>query len=131
MRDGCQAEVQLPGEPSSVPAARRFVRGVLTDWGQGLLVDDAVLVLSELVTNAVLHGQGEVTARVSVAGDGSVQVEVLDHSARLPRMRGYGEESATGRGLRMVADLSDDWGVEPSVDGKRVWARLRSGQGAA
>lgn len=129
--DERQAEVHLPGEAASVPAARHFVRGALTGWGQEARLDDAVLVLSELITNAVLHAHGDVVARVSVAADGSVQLEVLDSSGRLPRVRGYGDESTTGRGLRMVADLSEDWGVEPSDGGKRVWARLLPGSGAA
>lgn len=122
-----QAEVRLPGEPTSVPTARRFVREVLRGWSQEDVMDDAMLVVSELITNAVLHTQGEVTVGLRVLPDGSVQVEVLDTSVRLPRLRGYGTESTTGRGLRMIADVARSWGVEKRPGGKRVWATLQSG----
>lgn len=127
VRDERQAEVLLPGQPASVPAARRFVRQALTSWGEDAVLDDAMLVVSELITNAVLHAQGEVTVRVTLSREGSVQVDVVDGSARLPRARGYGGESTTGRGLRMVADIAQAWGVEPGPAGKRVWARLAPG----
>ena len=123
--------MQLPAEPASVPAARRFVRGALNDWGLDAVLDDAVLVMSELITNAVLHAQGQLTVRLRTASGGSVRLEVQDGSTRLPRLRGYGNDATTGRGLRMVADLSAEWGVEPMSVGKRVWARIRPAQGAA
>lgn len=116
----------LPGVPASVPTARRFVRDALQTWGLTEVLDSAMLIVSELATNAVLHAGGEVTVWVSSPGDGTVRLEVIDDSARVPQLRGYGDEATTGRGLRMVASLATDWGVEPQALGKTVWALLDS-----
>lgn len=85
----------------------------------------AELVLSEIVTNAVLHGECDVTTvEVTLAQD-RLEVSVTDRGAELPvqesteRPAGHG-----GLGLQLVADLCDGWGVLAHEDGKRVWARL-------
>lgn len=110
----------LPAETSSVPTARRFVRTALE--GQGLLAayDAAEMLVSEVVTNAVLHARTEFTVEVLRTGD-MVRVSVMDLSSAIPRQRRYGTGSTTGRGLRLVATLAVAWGVDRTAAGKTVW----------
>lgn len=116
------SELRLPPTTDSVPLARRFVRQQLTN--SGCDVDTVVLLLSELVTNAVLHARSEIV--VSLKGtDDTVRVEVADASPTPPRLHRFHVESATGRGLRLLDRLSMSWGVERTrLDdraGKVVW----------
>lgn len=118
------AEVTLPASASSVPTARHFVESILSAWGRQDLAWHATLVISELAANAALHASGAAFCiRVSADADG-VRLEVDDRSMRLPQRRSYSSEATTGRGLRLVAELSQAWGVIPSADGKTVWALL-------
>lgn len=109
--------------PSSVAAARRFVRDMLPMTGPA--VDDIELITSELVTNAVQHG-GAGGIGVRVAGDETVlRVEVTDSgSGRLPRP-GVSGDGERGRGLLHVEALSDRWGVRENAAGVTVWAEIR------
>ena len=118
------AELLLPGVTSSVPAARRFVRQTLTAWGLEAVVDAAMLVVSELATNAVLHARSDFTVRLGRDEDGTLRLEVADRSARQPQSRSYGVGSTTGRGLSIVDDLVRDWGVLATPEGKRIWVQL-------
>jgi anti-sigma regulatory factor (Ser/Thr protein kinase) len=121
-----KAEVILPSAVSSVPTARHFVESILTGWGRTDLAWTATLLVSELAANAALHARGEqFTVRIQLEGDG-VRLEVSDSSLRPPRQRSYAEDATTGRGLRLVADLSDAWGVTPSTSGKTVWVTLHA-----
>ena len=115
----------LAAQPASVAVARRFVRRVLGSSPLSALVDDAALVVTELVSNAVLHAGGPITLAASVAADGSaLRLEVGDSSPVPPVLRDYGSVASTGRGLTLVARLARGWGVEPVDAGKRVWAEL-------
>lgn len=116
------AEVTLPGATSSVPEARRFVRSTLRSWELDGAVEPAALIVSELATNAVLHARSALTVRLRVDAGGSLHLEVLDGSARLPDQRRHSSEATTGRGLSIVAELASSWGVEQLTDGKSVWA---------
>jgi anti-sigma regulatory factor (Ser/Thr protein kinase) len=110
--------------------ARRILDGALAEWGLGHLADAADLVMSELVTNAVVHGLGPASLDVYVdrAADGGLLfIEVQDAGGVLPQRRDVGEDSVDGRGLLIVAALAEDWGVEPVGHGKRVWASLSIG----
>jgi anti-sigma regulatory factor (Ser/Thr protein kinase) len=115
-------ELRLPPTTDSVRLARRFVRERLND--SGCDVDTAVLLASEVVTNAVLHGRSDVRVAVEDLGD-TARIEGSDDSARSPRMNRFHVESATGRGLRLVEQLAVRWGVAPAAagdgDGKVVW----------
>jgi anti-sigma regulatory factor (Ser/Thr protein kinase) len=91
--------------------------------GREDLIDDAQLVLTELVTNALLHGGG-CTGVYAIAGKAGVRLEVADGSRVPPLFAHPTAESMTGRGLRLVARLSDAWGVEPIDGGKIVWAEV-------
>lgn len=121
------ASTSLPPEPESARACRRFLVATLDDWGADRFADDAVLLLSELVTNAVLHAGTEIEVHVHLAGD-VLRVEVRDDNRRMPRVRHFSMLSGTGRGLALVASTASDWDAEPVADGgKKVWFELRSG----
>jgi len=86
-------------------------------------MDVSELLVSELVTNAVVHAHGPVELRVWAVPD-LVRVEVRDGSRSAPRIRDYGPESTTGRGVRMLDNLASSWGVELGSSGKIVWFEL-------
>lgn len=120
-----KAEVTLPAAVSSVPTARHFIESILSGWGLRDLGWTATLLISELAANAALHARGEsFTIRISTQEDG-VRLEVQDSSRRLPQQRSYSYDATTGRGLRLVGELADEWGVTPFAGGKTVWAVLR------
>jgi anti-sigma regulatory factor (Ser/Thr protein kinase) len=119
------AQVTLPANVSSVPTARHFVESILTGWGLKDLGWVATLIVSELAANAALHARGEpFSVYVSTEAD-SVRLEIQDSSLRLPQQRSYGRDATTGRGLKLVNELAQDWGVETGDSGKTVWALLR------
>ncbi|WP_269801387.1 ATP-binding protein [Streptomyces odonnellii] len=116
--------------PSCVGLARAELRKVLADWGLAELEDSALLVLSELVTNAARHARvchdWEIETRY-VPTPGTVRIEVHDASPRRPEPRPADPDAIDGRGLILVAALADDWGVTERDDGapgKVVWAEL-------
>jgi anti-sigma regulatory factor (Ser/Thr protein kinase) len=88
------------------------------------IIDDIELVVSELVTNAVLHARS--ATRLTIEGDDDrVRITVADDDPAPPRLRDYGTDAVTGRGVYIVDRLVDDWGVEPLGDtGKRVWCEV-------
>jgi anti-sigma regulatory factor (Ser/Thr protein kinase) len=110
----------FPAQAASVPTARRFVRTTLAAQGLAAAWDAAELLVSEVVTNAVLHARTEFVVQVLRDGD-LVRVSVHDRSPVIPMPRAYGTDSTTGRGMRLVATLAVAWGVERDVDGKAVW----------
>ena len=87
------------------------------------LVDDAVLCVSELVTNAVEAGCTSVTLRVD-ADDESVRVSLVDDAPGRPEPRASGPQDLRGRGLKIIGALSRAWGVDPVGSGKEVWVEL-------
>ncbi|MFH8407144.1 PAS domain S-box protein [Streptomyces sp. NPDC018019] len=117
------AAVELAGEPSSVPEGRHFLLRILKSWGLAALADTALLLASELVTNAVRHARGPLTLRVwySVRELG---VEVSDGSTPRPRARLADNAEENGRGLMLVEALADAWGTRPGTVGKTVWFTL-------
>lgn len=106
-----------------VSRVRAFVADEVRRLGREDLVDDAVLVASELTTNAILHAGGLVSVRIGTAGD-SVRIEVHDGTRVPPVLGRNSPEAMTGRGLRLVASLSKQWAAEPTPAGKAVWAEL-------
>ena len=102
--------------------ARDFVQETMRTWGVSAeLVDDVVLLVSELVTNAVIHGRPPVEVRLRRSLD-SVVLEVHDGATTLPRKQRPAPEDEHGRGLLLVALLADRWGTSPTPHGKSVWA---------
>ena len=111
--------------PESVGRARRFAIRTLASWGAQWLEDDVRVVASELATNALLHARTEFTLGLALDGD-RLRLTLADGSAVQPRMRRFDSaESTTGRGLRMVAELAQAWGVEKDGVGKAVWCEFR------
>lgn len=106
-----------------VSRVREFVADELKKLGRGELIDDALLVASELAANAMLHAGGIAAVGVADQGD-DVRIEVHDRTRVPPVIARHSVEAMTGRGLRLVASISTDWGAEPTDDGKVVWARL-------
>lgn len=112
---------RFANRPDSVRASRRFVRQCLVDASAG--VSDAVeLMTSELTTNCIRHAAAAFTLSIEVTSR-EVRVEVADAGSGLPSVRTPGPMDPSGRGLRIVETLSDDWGVRPATAerGKAVW----------
>ncbi|HVV77718.1 MAG TPA: SpoIIE family protein phosphatase [Mycobacteriales bacterium] len=116
------SELTLGGEPDAVPKARRFTAESLEAEPEHL-VEDAEQVVSELVTNAILHGLEPVTLRI-LRGEHALRLEVEDRGRALPVLARPSMDAMTGRGLSLVAALASGWGVEESAAGKVVWAEL-------
>jgi GAF domain-containing protein/anti-sigma regulatory factor (Ser/Thr protein kinase) len=117
--------LQLGDEPDAVPRARRFAVTALSGLFPDELVDDVALIISELVTNAFLHGEPPVVVRISAHAH-LVHIEVADESRSAP-MRGRPDSNAmTGRGMGLIEALSSRWGVAPEANGKKVWCELEA-----
>ncbi|GAA2215793.1 hypothetical protein GCM10009850_112610 [Nonomuraea monospora] len=119
-RDGGEACWDLPAVPETVGAARRLVREALTAWGLSALADDLTVVVSEVVTNAVMHARSPMTLSLHRQGR-SVRGEVTDHSPAWPAPLPAGPDEEHGRGLAIVAACTERWGVDPTPGGKTVW----------
>jgi len=115
------ASLDLPPDHTAAARARHFVAATLRGWGCHDAVADAELLVSELVTNAVLHARSEATVTVDRNGSGLLRVAVCDASPAAPRLRDYGPESVTGRGMLLVDRIARRWGVDVSSSGKCVW----------
>jgi anti-sigma regulatory factor (Ser/Thr protein kinase) len=118
--------LRLAPLPSQVPAARAFVTQTLRSWGLTDAVGAATLVVSELVTNSVLHAFTVLDVAVS-ATEGRVRVAVHDHADGAPRAPEEPrlETHAGGRGLHLVRAVTRGWGVlSAKYGGKTVWAVL-------
>jgi anti-sigma regulatory factor (Ser/Thr protein kinase) len=119
------ASDSFPPSPESVGHARQFTRRTLVSWGADDLEDDVRTVTSELATNALLHARTPFTLTLTLDGD-RLRLTMADGSATQPRMRRFDSaEATTGRGLRMVAQLTSSWGVEKDGTGKAVWCEFR------
>lgn len=115
---------EFPAQPASAGEARRFVLTALAESGVAGLSDTAMLLVSELVSNAVLHAGTPIQVVIRI-DKGGMRLEVHDGSAQLPVRKNYSNLSGTGRGLRMVERMATAWGVEPEPDGgKVVWCRI-------
>ncbi len=118
------ARTALDLDPTAASAARRAVRQRLAAWALDDLIEDAQLIVSELVTNALRHGRGPLELRLRTDGR-RLHVEVRDGAGDfLPQPRHAPDQAVDGRGLRLVAAMADDWGWERSAEGKSVWAEL-------
>ncbi|MGH3343642.1 MAG: ATP-binding protein [Carbonactinosporaceae bacterium] len=118
-----ECAVGLAPGPGEVSRARRLTCWQLEAWGLAHLTDRAALLVSELVTNAVVHGGGPTLLRLSF--DGTLRVEVTDRSPAPPRLRRTGPDELGGRGLQLVDGLAECWSWQPRGRGKLVWCELR------
>lgn len=114
-------ELRLAERNTSAALARQFTRATLAGWRCVVSHDDAVLVVSELVTNALLHGHGTPVVRLANDG-GRLRIEVCDDSPLLPVSHRVTRTS--GLGLRVVEQLSAAWGASRRGRGKVVWCEL-------
>lgn len=116
-------ERTLPAAARSVAGARQLVRQTLSDWTAPQYEWTAAQLLTELVTNAVIHAGTPVTVCLALFAD-RLRVEVRDGSPRLPAQRSYGVQATTGRGLQLVSVLATSWGVSIDEGGKTVWCEV-------
>ncbi|MFJ3668907.1 SpoIIE family protein phosphatase [Streptomyces sp. NPDC090106] len=113
------AQWDVPSDPAAVSRARLAVAGQLTAWGLQDLSFTLELVVSELVTNAIRHATGPVQLRL--LRDRALICEVSDGSGTSPRLRRAKNEDEGGRGLFLVAQLTERWGTRHTPDGKIIW----------
>ncbi|MFF0133710.1 ATP-binding protein [Streptomyces mirabilis] len=115
----------LPCAPESAFAARRLVERALVSWGLAGLSDDACLIISELVANAVRHTNAdEIRVSVRRITTCGVRLGVADESRVMPHLGTPRLDDPRGRGLPLVDALSERWGTDRHPWGKRVWAEL-------
>jgi len=126
---GCQ--VRLAAKPAAVGQARCHVQAAICAWA--VPVDEAIAILltSELVTNAVTHQAGRTVTVAITCSPGQLRVDVHDTSRALPVLAPAPVDAETGRGLMLVDSLSDEWGSYRTPAGKAVYFTLTSQSGLA
>jgi hypothetical protein len=120
-----RSTAQFPPSSASPAAARRFVQSAMSVWGHQHRTDDAVLIVSELVTNSIEYSSTAVVVVDLACTDGTVYVAVSDTATNnLPVLRRPGQGTHAGRGLRIVSASATWWGVTATSATKTVWAEL-------
>ncbi|MGW7518800.1 ATP-binding protein [Streptomyces sp. NPDC054796] len=117
----------FPRMRSSVPDARRFMRDALTAWAVGDRTHEVLLCVSELATNALLHGVPPgrgFRILVWLDHDGLLRIEVHDSGDGRPHLTHAGDDEESGRGLVLVEACADKWGVGGRDPGKVVWCEF-------
>jgi len=109
----------------AVARARAFARETLHSWRMAPLEETVTLLVSEMVTNALVHTDGFAELELR-RDDSKVEILVTDAHSRVPRPRELDLDATGGRGLMLVQSLAEEWGVEPSGGGKTVWAAVTS-----
>lgn len=125
--DARRVQLDLPRDASAPRSARRFVTTVLGGWGvRAAVAERAQLLTSELVSNAVMHGAGGIELSVLEVGAqrNKVRIEVCNDGPGTPVMRQPQREALSGRGLRLVDDLSLEWGSRTLSGQTLVWFEL-------
>jgi hypothetical protein len=146
LRDVCRLHSAVVGGSSAIPAgegspasasasrsfsagvdgpgaSRRFVADTIATWGDKRLAEDAALVVTELVTNAVVHARSDFTVTLS-SSPLAFRISVRDFSPAHPAPGEAPFAATSGRGLGLISAVSTCWDVEPTGDGKVVWAEL-------
>jgi hypothetical protein len=116
--------VRLTREPSAAALARREVRAVIGAWDAGVDADVAVLLASDLVTNAITRGEGKTITLAVRCTAGRLRVDVYDTWRALPLVLDAGASAAAGPGLALVATLADEWGTFRTPAGMAVYFAL-------
>jgi len=119
--------VRLNREPAAAALARREIRAAIAAWEPGVDADVAVLLASDLVTNAIVHGDGRTITLAIRCAAGRLRVDVYDTSHALPVVLDAGASAATGPGLALVATLADEWGTFRTPAGMAVYFALGPG----
>ncbi|MFD7028302.1 ATP-binding protein [Streptomyces sp. NPDC059917] len=129
-----QVQLEVGPDPAEVGRARRWARSRLAGCGMGddePLADTLLLLISELVTNAVVHTGCPAVLRMLFGGP-AVRVEVADASDRPPAPRHADGDDTNGRGLELVDGLADRWGWQREGSGKQIWCEIDcAGEGSA
>ena len=116
----------VPSLPQSIARIRRYAVDTCLARGHEADCDTVALLVSEVATNALIHGSGEV--RIRVLADGPVvRVEVTDGSPAVPVQREASQDAEGGRGIALVDALATDWGTLPDDPGKTVWFEVAPG----
>jgi serine phosphatase RsbU (regulator of sigma subunit)/anti-sigma regulatory factor (Ser/Thr protein kinase) len=124
--DDLPASMRLPREPASTPAARRFLSARLRHRCADEVIETAILLASELVTNAVRYGSDPIELEVALTPDAeALKVTVSDANPAPPLLRPALLDDTGGRGLHLLGALSDAWGHDPHGSGKSVWFTLK------
>lgn len=118
------ATEELTATASAVSQGRSFVVKTLVTWDCVHRADDARLLVSEVLTNAVQHAEGPLVLHLRRTLT-ELAVEISDLSPHLPQPRLAAEDEESGRGLILVDTLADNWGVRPTDQGKTTWFTLR------
>jgi len=120
-------EKKLPPEAGSERAARHAVHAALSDHMPEELVEDVELVMSELVANGIRHARTDIEVHLYVQDRGQeIRVEVVDDEpGRVPKVLPLDQSGESGRGLHLLAALSESWGYEVDGPRKTVWSTLR------
>jgi anti-sigma regulatory factor (Ser/Thr protein kinase) len=125
-----QVQLEIGADPAEVGRARRWARSRLAGFGIGAdepAAETLLLLISELVTNAVVHTGAPAVLRMLLPGcrtSDAVRVEVEDLSSCPPRQRRPGGDDTNGRGLELVSGLADRWGWQHKGTGKRIWCEV-------
>ncbi len=117
------ARERFPADLRSARTARRFVAGVLDGWGFDELQDGVALLVSELVTNAVVHAHSEVELAVHLRPH-RVRIEVIDTARDHVRRRDAKDDEQSGRGMALIEALAVAWGIDSLLAGKAVWFEM-------
>jgi anti-sigma regulatory factor (Ser/Thr protein kinase) len=124
---GRDLQIELDRSVDGPRAARAFLSDALVAWDAERHADVAALLVSELVTNAIIHAHTGVRLRVAML-DSTLRVEVGDGSSATPHLVDSQPADPGGYGLPLVNTLANDWGYEQvDGDGKRVWFELEAG----
>ncbi len=119
------AKLDVPAERSAVRQGRAFTVATLREWSLSeSLIEDATLMVSELLTNAVVHGSAPICLRLRKMPE-ELAIEVDDGSSAMPRKLQAGLDDLHGRGLAIVAALGTRWAARPDGYGKTVWSTIR------
>lgn len=120
------ARVDLSGSPRSSGQARNATRQILNEWDvPASAIDDALVVVSELVTNAIRHAGTSSTLEMELSHSREwLRVALRDGSSAPPMPRVADPTAEDGRGMAIMSALSDRWGIEPYDGGKRVWLEI-------
>lgn len=117
--------LDLPGDLHCPSVARQFTRSYCREHQvDGPTTDMAVLLVSELVTNAVVHGRGAVRLELKTGADGALHVEVEDDDDTAPVLGNLTPDRQDGRGLAIIDSCARSWGTRPVGAGKIVWFEL-------